>query len=41
MDAVVDTLGYSTRNSKAVMDAAVYMLSYSTRRHQDWFDNNE
>jgi len=27
--------------SKAVMDAAVDTLGYSTRQHQDWFDSND
>jgi len=27
--------------SKAVMDAAVDTLGYSTRKHQDWFDSND
>jgi len=26
---------------EAVMDAAVDTLSYSTRKHQDWFDSND
>ena len=27
--------------SKAVIDAAVDTLGYSTRKHQDWFDSND
>jgi len=27
--------------SKAVMDAAVDTLGYSTRKHQDWFDSSD
>ena len=27
--------------NKAVMDAAVDTLGYSTRKHQDWFDSND